>query len=87
MNDRHAPRSTAILRVGLDPKLIGCVGLQVVNDGVTGRTGLIVPLLAPLTVAHGVVSEPKTEQNRTYRLLYGYHNLFNYFLRFCIEVQ
>lgn len=62
MNDRLAPHSTVILSVGLDSKLVGCVGPEIVNDCVTSWAGLEVPLPAPLTITHRVVSEPKTEQ-------------------------
>lgn len=62
MNDRLAPLSSAIFRAGLDTKLIDGVGLQVVNDCVTGWAGLVVPLPVPLTITHCVVSEPMTEK-------------------------
>lgn len=64
VNDRLAPHASAILRAGLDAELIDRVGLQIVNDRVASRAGLVVPLPAPLTVTHCVVSEPKTEQHK-----------------------
>lgn len=60
MNDRLAPHSSAVLGVGLDAELIDCVGLQVVNDRVASRAGLVVPLPVPLTITHRVVSILKT---------------------------
>lgn len=59
VNDRLAPQSSAIFGVGLDTKLIDCVGLQTVNDRVTSWAGLVVPLPVLLTITHCVVSEQK----------------------------
>lgn len=63
VDDWLAPQSSAILRVGLDTKLIDCVGPQIVNDRVTSWAGLVVPLPVPLSITHRVVSETKTKQN------------------------
>lgn len=54
MEDRFAPDAAAVVHVGADAELVGRVGLQVVDDGVTGGAGLIVPLPVPLPVADGV---------------------------------
>lgn len=65
MNDRLAPGSGSVLGAGLDIELIHCVGLQIVNDGVARRAGLVVPLPVPLPITHCVVSAAKdrAEQN------------------------
>lgn len=56
VNDRLAPRSSAVFGVGLDSKFIDCVWLQVVNDRVFSGARLIVPLPVLLPVTHRVVS-------------------------------
>lgn len=57
VNDWFAPRAPAVVLVWADAKLIGRVGLQVVNDCVAGGAGLVDPLPVPLPVADGVVPE------------------------------
>lgn len=57
VNDWFAPRAPAVVLVGADAKLIGRVGLQVVDDCVAGGAGLVDPLPVPLPVADGVVPE------------------------------
>lgn len=54
VDDRFAPEAAAVVLVGANPELVLRVGLQVVDDGVTGRTGLVDPLPVPLPVADGV---------------------------------
>lgn len=54
VDDRFAPRAAALVLVGADPELVGCVGFQVVDDGVAGGAGLVDPLPVPLSVADGV---------------------------------
>lgn len=57
MDYGFAPHPAALVFVGADAKLIRCVGLQVVDYGVAGRTRLIDPLPVPLSVADGVEPE------------------------------
>lgn len=52
-----APGSGAIFRIRLDSKLVDGMGLQIVNDRVTRRAGLVVPLPVLLTVTNRIVSE------------------------------
>lgn len=73
VNHWIAPLSTPFFGDGLDPKLINCVWLQIVNDCVTSWTRLIVPLLVLLTIAHSVVSEQRgkttwTQQPSTHNI-------------------
>lgn len=54
------PHSTAVvIFVGSDNKLVGCVGLEVVNHSIRGRTGLIDPLSVSFSVADGVIPVSK----------------------------
>lgn len=55
MDNWLAPHSAAFLVVGSDTKLVGRVGLQVIDDHVAGGAGLLSPLPVPLTVTHCVV--------------------------------
>lgn len=61
MNDRLAPHPRRVFGAGLDAELVHRVGLQVVDDRVAGRAGLVVPLPVPLAITHRVVSETETE--------------------------
>lgn len=54
VDDRFAPRATAVVLVGADGELVRRVGFQVVDDCVAGWTGLIDPLPVPLPVADSV---------------------------------
>ncbi len=54
VDDRFAPHAAAVVLVGPDAKLVGCVGLQVVDDRVAGGACLVDPLPVPLPVADGV---------------------------------
>lgn len=59
MDDRFAPHAAAFVLVGADPKLIGRVGFQVVDDCVAGWAGLVDPLPVPLSVADSVKAVEK----------------------------
>lgn len=54
------PHSTAVVFVGSDAKLVGCVGFEVVNHSIGGRTGLIDPLPVSFSVADCVMPVSKT---------------------------
>lgn len=62
VDDRFAPRAPAVVFVGAHAKLVGGVGLQVVDDGFAGWAGLVDPLPVPLSVADGVEPETKKRQ-------------------------
>lgn len=66
VDDRLAPCAPTVIFVGADAKLIWRVGLQIVNDRVAGRAGLVDPLPVPLPVADGVipVGDGKTGNNQ-----------------------
>lgn len=66
VNDRPAPHSSGVLSVRLDTKLVDHVGLQIVDDRVTRRAGLVVPLPVLLTIPHSIVSETKKKDNRAH---------------------
>lgn len=59
VDDRFAPHAAAVVLVGADPKLVGRVGFQVVDDCVAGRAGLVDPLPVSLSVADGVKAVEK----------------------------
>ena len=61
MNDWLAPPSAAVLRVGPHPKLVGRVGLEVVDDRVAAGAGLVGPFPVPLAVTHRVVTATEQE--------------------------
>lgn len=62
VDDRFTPRAPTVVFVGADPKLVGGVGLQVVDDCFAGWAGLVDPLPVPLSVADGV--EPGTRRRQ-----------------------
>lgn len=64
MDDWFTPCAPAVVLVGADAELVGCVGLQVVDNRVTGRAGLIDPLPVPLPVADGVIAKGDRERDR-----------------------
>lgn len=64
MDDGLAPRSGLLLRAGLNTEFVNGVGLEMVNDRVTRRASLVVPLPVSLPVTHCVVSGPKTERSK-----------------------
>lgn len=70
VNDRFAPRAPAVVLVGADAKLVGRVGLQVVNDCVTGGASLVDPLPVSLPVADGVVPAHNQHHKRQCTLLW-----------------
>lgn len=57
VDDRFAPSAPAVVLVGADAELVRRVGLQVVDDRVAGRAGLVDPLPVSLSVADGVEPE------------------------------
>lgn len=57
VKDWFAPNAVAIILIGAHPELILRVGLQVVDDCVTGRTCLVDPLPVSLPVPNGVEPE------------------------------
>lgn len=59
VDHRFAPCAPAVILVGANPKLVGGVGLQVVDDGFAGWAGLVDPVPVPLSVADGVEAESR----------------------------
>lgn len=64
VDDRFAPHAPAVVLVGPHAKLVGRVGLQVVDDRVAGGAGLIDPLPVPLSVADGVEPGARWRQRK-----------------------
>lgn len=64
MDDWLAPHAPAVVLVGPHAELVGRIGLQVVDDRVAGRAGLIDPLPVPLSVADGVEPEARQRQRK-----------------------
>lgn len=60
------PHSTAFVFVGSDSELVGCVGFEVVNHSIGGRTGLIDPLPVSFSVADCVMPVSKINDTMTF---------------------